>query len=692
MIDSLHRGLGVIGKRQDLVVVILLVTAILMMILPLPTWLVDTLIGVNIAGAVLLLMMGLYLKNPLDFSTLPSIILIVTIFRLALSITTTRLILVQADAGSIIETFGQFVISGELIVGLVVFLIITIVQFVVITKGSERVAEVAARFTLDALPGKQMSIDSDLRSGDIDQNEARERRKTLEQESQFFGAMDGAMKFVKGDAIAGLVIVAVNLIGGISIGMFRQGMSAGEAVDVYSLLTVGDGLAAQLPALFVSLGAGAVITRVATDETENLGADITRQMMSSALALRVAAIILLVMMFIPGFPWPVFLILGGLFFAISYSDALRKMIFGEDVEEPTVDEDGVELLDASKSPFVVHVHPDLISDADQTAFAAEASEATLTLNAEIGMTILPPRLQPDDDLALGDVRIDLDDVAVGHFFVDPRRVGIEGTGETLTLADIDAEAATARPPGFADLYWADPSDASRLTSVGLQPLQPVDVLLRGARATQQRYASQCVGVQEARAALSAMAQQYPDLAAEVRDLLPLSKVAEVFRRLIDEGVPIRNHRLLLESLSEWSAKEQDPVVLTEYVRTALKRQICNSLAGKDRVIPVYLLDGDVEDAIRNAIRQTTVGEYLALDDAMAGKLVEVIAATIREPGEGGSTPVVLASLDVRRFVRSLLSNNGMRHVPVLSYQDLSNEFTVTPLTTIMLPRLREAAE
>jgi len=364
MIGSLHRGLNVLGRRQDLVVVVLLVTAILMMILPLPTWLVDGLIGVNMASAVLLLMMALYLKNPLDFSTLPSIILITTIFRLALSITTTRLILLQADAGDIVETFGNFVIAGELIVGLVVFLIITIVQFVVITKGSERVAEVAARFTLDALPGKQMSIDADLRNGDIEQHEARSRRSVLERESQFFGAMDGAMKFVKGDAIAGLIIVAVNLIGGISIGMFRKGMSAGEAVDVYSLLTVGDGLAAQLPALFVSLAAGSVITRVAADDTENLGTDITRQMVSSSLALRVAAAILLIMMFIPGFPWPVFLLIGLIFLAISFAQPLRKMVFG-DSDADEVEEKPAYALDDSRSPFVVYVNPELISEEDK---------------------------------------------------------------------------------------------------------------------------------------------------------------------------------------------------------------------------------------------------------------------------------------------------------------------------------------
>ncbi len=691
MIDSLHRGLSVVGRRQDLVVVILLVTAIMMMILPLPTWLVDALIGVNLASAVLLLMMALYLKNPLDFSTLPSIILITTIFRLALSITTTRLILLQADAGEIVETFGNFVIAGELIVGLVVFLIITIVQFVVITKGSERVAEVAARFTLDALPGKQMSIDADLRNGDIDQLEARSRRSTLEQESQFFGAMDGAMKFVKGDAIAGLVIVAVNLIGGISIGMFRQGMSAGEAVDVYSLLTVGDGLAAQLPALFVSLAAGSVITRVATDETENLGTDITRQMMSSSLALRVAAIILLVMMFIPGFPWPVFLVIGGIFMAISFADPIRKLIFGEQ-ENVDDDIDDETALDASRSPFVVKIHPDLVSDADVETFTAEASEATLTFNAEIGLTILPPRLVMDEKLTLGDVRVELDEVAVGYFEIDPSRIGVETDEETLTLANIEGESTNSALPEFGNLFWVEKSAVDLLNQAGLLPLEPVDILLRGARAIQARYASQCIGVQEARAAIGEMAAHYPDLASEVRDLLPLAKVAEVFRRLIDEGVPIRNHRLLLESLSEWGAKEQDPVVLTEYVRTALRRQICNSLAGRDRVIPVYLIDGQVEDAIRNAIRQTTVGEYLALDDALSGSLVETMKSSIREPEEGGSTPVVLSSLDVRRFVRSLMANNGMRHIPVLSYQDLSNEFTVVPVTTIMLPTMNQAAE
>lgn len=686
MIDTLHRGLNAAGKRQDLVVVVLLVTAILMMILPLPTWLVDVLIAVNLSGAVLLLMMGLYLKRPLEFSTLPSVILIITIFRLALSITTTRLILLDAEAGSIIETFGQFVIAGEIIVGLVVFLIITIVQFVVITKGSERVAEVSARFTLDALPGKQMSIDSDLRNGDIDAAEARSRRRTIEQESQFFGAMDGAMKFVKGDAIAGLVIVAVNLIGGIAIGMVSHNMAAGEAVETYSLLTVGDGLAAQLPALFVSLAAGSVITRVATDQNENLGADITREMISSTVALRVAGVILFVMMLIPGFPKVVFFVIASCFMAISFSDKLGLFMFGEPKADANSSSDLLDTVGLEKSPFVVRVNPDLLSDEDKAVFADESREATLGLSAEIGLAILPPRLVEDTSQPLDTIGIDLDDVAVAGFTLDPERLGIDADAESLVLADVDHEPSSAAPMGFRNLHWINERDADKMLDKGFQVMSPLEVLLIGARATQQRFASQCVGVQETRAALVGMAQHYPDLASEVRELLPMNKVAEVFRRLVDESVPVRNQRLLLEALAEWGAKEQDPVVLTEYVRTALKRQICNALAGEDRIIPVYLLDGAVEDALRNAVRQTTVGEYLALDEGVSAALVETIRQNLRDPIEGGSQPVILASLDVRRFVRSLISNNGMRHIAVLSYQDLSTEFTITPLTTIHMPQ------
>jgi type III secretion protein V len=310
-LERLNRLLLIATSRSDLLLVLLLVSVIFMMILPLPTLVVDFLIAANMSLAAILLMVAIYIQSPLSFSAFPSVLLITTLFRLALSITTTRLILLQADAGAIIDTFGNFVVAGNLIVGLVIFLIITIVQFVVITKGSERVAEVSARFSLDAMPGKQMSIDSDMRAGLIEMDEAKRRRTMLEKESQLYGAMDGAMKFVKGDAIAGLIITAVNIIGGVSIGTLQLGigtlqlgMSAGEALQRYSILTIGDGLVSQIPALFISITAGMIVTRVTTDESQNLGADIGTQLMAQPKALMVGAGIMARLCPHPGLPDP----------------------------------------------------------------------------------------------------------------------------------------------------------------------------------------------------------------------------------------------------------------------------------------------------------------------------------------------------------------------------------------------------
>ncbi|MDD2868160.1 type III secretion system export apparatus subunit SctV [Neomegalonema sp.] len=682
----MRKFLHLVGQRQDLVVVVLLVSAILMMIVPLPTWLVDTLIAVNLAASVLLLMMALFIKDPLELSTLPSIILIVTIFRLALSVTTTRLILVQADAGEIIRTFGEFVIAGNLAVGMVVFLIITIVQFIVITKGSERVAEVSARFTLDAMPGKQMAIDADLRNGDIDAPEARRRRNALTSESQFHGAMDGAMKFVKGDAIAGLVIVAINLLGGMAVGVMQHGMSASQAGTVYSLLTIGDGLATQLPALFVSLGASALVTRVSADGGRNLSADITRQMFSSKIALRMAGVVLAVVGLIPGFPTLIFLLLGLGFGALSFSDEIRRRIFGEpEVEAVGPNAEAVAaaaLLEAKASPFALRVDPNLLDEAEEESFRDSTRQATHELNAKMGLTILPPRLIRDSSLPEGSARIELDEVSVAEFHLRPGALITDAEEENLRLAGVPFESAPETPPGFARMGFAPEAAREKLIGDGLTALTPAEALARVASAAQKRYASACVGVQEARLAVSDAASLYPDLASEARSALSANKFAEVLRRLVDEGVPLRNWRVVLEAIAEWGAKEQDPVVLSEYVRTALKRQICDTVAGPDRVIPAYLLDRSLEDVVRGSIRQTTVGEYLALDDMMSARMVEAIRGALREPMPGAPQPVILTSLDVRRFTRTLLANNGLRHVPVLSFQDLADDFTVAPLATI----------
>ena len=315
LIDILNK----VGQRKDIMLAVMLLAIVFMMILPLPTALVDVLIGTNMSIAVVLLMLAIYITTPLEFSAFPAVLLITTLFRLSLSITTTRLILLQGDAGQIVYTFGNFVVGGNLVVGIVVFLIITIVQFMVITKGSERVAEVSARFSLDAMPGKQMSIDGDMRAGVIDVHEARHRRSLIEKESQMYGSMDGAMKFVKGDSIAGLVIIVVNILGGVTIGVTQKGMSASEALELFAILTVGDGLVSQIPALFIAITAGIIVTRVSHEDSSDLGSDIGGQVIAQPRALLIGGVLLVLFALIPGFPKITFLVLatvvgGGGFF------------------------------------------------------------------------------------------------------------------------------------------------------------------------------------------------------------------------------------------------------------------------------------------------------------------------------------------------------------------------------------------
>jgi type III secretion protein V len=394
-------------KRNDLVLAALIVCIIFMMILPLPTWLVDALIALNMCLSAVLLMVAMYLPSPLAFSSFPSVLLVTTLFRLGIGIATTRLILLQGDAGHIIYTFGNFVVGGNLVVGLVVFLILTIVQFVVITKGAERVAEVGARFSLDAMPGKQMSIDGDMRAGVIDMDEARRRRSLVEKESQLYGAMDGAMKFVKGDAIAGLIIVAVNLLGGLLIGTVQRGMTAGQAIKVYSVLTIGDGLISQIPALFISICAGMIVTRVtSSDGASNIGSDIGTQLLSQPKALMIGAVVMLGFSLIPGMPSATFLVLSLVVGLIGYSffRGERRVVDAKTGKVTTVsamDADPKEAQDTkaaegdkfrSTVPLMVDVHPELESAFSYDLLNDELIKVRRALYFDLGV-IFPGRFQ-----------------------------------------------------------------------------------------------------------------------------------------------------------------------------------------------------------------------------------------------------------------------------------------------------------
>jgi type III secretion protein V len=632
-------ALAAAAGRQDWMIVALLVATIFLMILPLPTLLVDVLIACNMTFAVLLLMVAVYLRSPLELSVLPSVILIATVFRLALSIGVTRLILMDADAGAIIQTFGEFVIGGSLAIGLVIFLIITVVQFVVVVKGAERVAEVAARFTLDALPGKQMSIDGELRAGDIDLAEATRRRQTLEKESQLYGAMDGAMKFVKGDAIAGLIIVAVNLIGGLAVGMLQHGMSLGQAMHVYSLLTIGDGLVSQIPALFVAITSGTIVTRVTTAESGNLGADIARQIGANPTALLMAAGVVALLGLIPGFPTLIFLAIAGL---MAGGVLLRRRRAQR--EAGTAAQEAVSASEAAAADETVTLHlgPDLAAGLGRAQAERLARDVAEELEQALGVPFPAGRIGPGGALPADGFRIDIDGVPVEAGTARPGRVLLRDDPMHLDLLGLAAE--TTEGTGGKTQHWIDARHEAALAEAGIGHATTEEVVAEALARALRRYAPHFLGIQETMAFLKGIEATRGDLVREAQRHLSINQVADVFRRLLEEGISLRNHRLVLETLAEWGQKEQDVVLLAEYVRGGLKRQICHAHADDRKIIHALILERGAEDVLRQSIRQTTVGAYLALPEGQAEELVDTIRGHLGRVVAGGRPPVILTAI------------------------------------------------
>ena len=683
----LPKGVSLSG-RQDLILAGVLLLAVCMMILPVPTEIVDMLIGCNLGIGVLLLMVALYLKTPLDFAALPGVILISTVFRLSLAITTTRLILVQGDAGEIILTFGEFVIAGNVIVGMVVFLIITIVQFMVVTKGAERVAEVGARFTLDAMPGKQMSIDADLRNGDIDQAEARRRRRSVEKESQLHGAMDGAMKFVKGDAIAGLIIIVINLVGGIAIGVLQRKMPLGEAVSTYALLTVGDALIAQIPALFMAITSAIIVTRVSDDEDSNLGSDIVHQITSDKRALGLAATVLVGMIFVPGFPKPVFIILALAFtygaLSVKARASLQRFIRRQPTLElikPAEDDKPPSHVALPATPVLVRLGATLYTALNSRHLPAYIATVREKVQDELG--IAPPEvgIALGDDLPNDTYAIDLDRVPVERNELRLDRLLLRDDPVHVDLLGVPVELG-APVQGVVPTHWVDIKHRAALAEAGIGFNDPPQILATRVREVLRRQAPGFLGIQETKALMAKMERDYADLVREVTRMLPVQKIAEVLRRLLEEGVGLRNMRLILEALAEWAERESRVLLLTEYVRSSLSRQICHQYANEQKILLAWILEQDAEKAVREALRETQVGIYLALDAETSDRLVSSMRRNMAAVPDN-VTPVLIASLDVRRYVRGLLVKNGLA-VPVLSYQDLSADFPVQPIGSVGL--------
>jgi type III secretion protein V len=700
----MSRFLQMLARRNDLVLAFMLICIVFMMILPLPTTLVDTLIATNLALAAMLLMAAMYISDVTQLSAFPSILLLTTLFRLALAITTTRLILIQADAGHIVETFGNFVVGRNLVVGLVVFLILTIVNFMVITKGSERVAEVSARFSLDAMPGKQMSIDSDMRANLIDLDEAKRRRGKLEKESQLYGAMDCAMKFVKGDAIAGLIIIAVNLLGGITIGTMQKGMAVGEAVSRYSLLTIGDGLIQQIPAFFVSITAGFIVTRVSSEENEDLGTDIAQQLISEPKALLITSAILAIFAVIPGFPTTVFATLsmicaGGGWYILKHRSSSANKVRSNEMPSlapalapkgsvpsfPGTGDEGSAIEPVTFSltvPLIVDIASSIKSSIRPDKLDREVARVRRALYFDLGVPFPGVHLRLNDNLKDGEYRIMVNEIPVAAGAARPGYFIVRETEANLRMFDIPFERGEDFLPNTPS-YWVAMRQLALVERAGIQVMTLSTMLTYHLAHVLKGHASEFIGIQEATYLMNQMQKNFGELVREVTRTLPIITITDVLQRLVGEEISIRDLRTILEALVEWGQREKDAIMLAEHVRNALSRYITYKFSGGQNIIPAYLLSKEIEDEIRGAVRQTSGASYLALSPDVHRQLVASMKAAVGNVGQHAMPPVVLAPMDIRRFVRKVIERE-FPQLAVLSYQELSPSANIQPLERVKL--------
>ena len=645
MTSTRRAGLG----GAELVLAALVVGVVAMMIVPLPTWLLDILLATNLSLSVAILLVVLYVPDALAIATFPTLLLLTTLFRLALNVSSTRLILLQANAGDVIKAFGGFVVRGNYVVGAVVFLILTIIQFIVIAKGSERVAEVGARFILDAMPGKQMAIDAEARSGSIDGNEARRRRRALSRESQFYGSMDGAMKFVKGDVIASLIITVINILGGLAIGVGQKGLPVVDALKRYGLLTIGDGLVSQIPALVLSTAAGVLVTRVASEEPDTpLGEELAAQLFGQPKALKVAAAFVLLLAIVPGLPAPPFLLIAALLFFVARART-RQMAQDDQREEAEPSPAGAR-REAAFVPMVVPWSVEMSSDLAallESATAPDGAEreslraASLGLRerlfADLGVPLPPPRVRVAPGLPARS--------AVVSLFEVPARV------ISIAASVTDAEAVKLITEAAAELLRARASDF--------------------------------LGLAETQRLLDELEQLAP---ATVRNVVPkpvsLTLLTDVLRRLLEERVSIRDLRAILEALASVASTEKDALTLTELVRAQLRRALTFRLTRGASQLGVVLIDPIIEETVRRAVTRTPAGAFLTLAPAAARDVVAALRRSASEASAlatpGGHGAVFLTQPDIRRFVRKLVESD-LPDAMVVSFAELLPEVTLRPL-------------
>lgn len=670
------------NSNKEIILVGLVILVLLMMVVPLSPFMMDFIIAINISITVLVLMVVIYMRTLLALTSFPSILLFLALIRIGITVSTSRLILLTGNAGEIVTTFGEFVVGGNLIVGIIIFIIITIINFIVITKGSERVAEVAARFSLDAMPGSQMSIDSDLKAGNITMEEATIKRKNLGLESKLYGAMDGAMKFVKGDAIASIIDILINLVGGLLIGILQNDMDFSHALSTYSILTVGDGLVQQIPALIISLTAGMMITRVGDDsENENLGQNVLRQIFQNYKAMFAASGLILIMSTIPGMPSSVFLMIFTLLSIFAFSLYRKSLKVSSGVRNDAVIEDSGDesVSDNSKSnvdginmhiiPLILYLAPSFKASNDMKKLKDILADIQQSIANELGVLIPPIIIRYNEKLKHNDFQLAVFEIPVssGIIYWDSILL-LDTQPHHLQLLDMRESTVNLIEFGGKELgVWINDSNLKICSENNLRYLSCNNFLLLHLKLQIQKHVSDFLGMQEVKNILDKMTA-YQDLIKELVRMLPLNKITEIFQRLVAENVSIRNFKVILDALLEWSQREKETYIITEYVRQSLGRYIAYKFSNGKYIFASIIFSIDIENTIRDSIRYANEGSYLAIDPEITENICEQINQ-ILQTNPDAINMIILVHMDIRRYVRSF-TEKRFSFLPVLSYQEL----------------------
>ncbi|WP_151735284.1 flagellar biosynthesis protein FlhA [Paenibacillus tengchongensis] len=676
-------------KTKDLTVLVGVIGIVLMMILPIPEWLLDVLLIVNISIALIIILVAMNTRDPLQFSIFPSLLLLTTLFRLALNISTTKLILGEGHAGEVVATFGSWIAGGQIAIGFIVFLILVVVQFIVITKGSERVAEVGARFTLDAMPGKQMSIDADLNAGMINEQQARERRRNVEREADFFGAMDGASKFVKGDAIASIIILLINLIGGFIIGVAIHGDSFQDALGKYSVLTIGDGLVSQIPALLISTASGLIVTRAASEG--NLAEDLTGQLLSYPKLLYIVAVTIAFL----GFFTPITVLstlpLAALMAFAAYrmgQNANRQQL----AEEQLVEEQQIEEVRSPESvinlltvdPIEFEFGYGLIPLAD-TAQGGDLLDRIIMIRRQcaLEMGLVVPVIRIRDNIQLKP-----------NEYVIKIKGNIVGGGELLLnhyLAmspGYDDESIhgieTVEPSFGLPALWIDETVKERAELSGYTVVDPPSVVATHLTELIKRHGHELLGRQETKQLVDNLKENYPVLVDElIPSVLAVGDVQKVLAKLLREKISIRDLVTIFETLADYGTYTKDPDILTEYVRQALSRQITQQFSQSGETLRVITVGPNLEKKISESVQQTEQGSYLALDPVSTQTVYQRLTEQINRLLQSGQQPIVLTSPTIRMYLRQVIERT-MQDIPVLSYSELEPNIEIQSVGVVNL--------